>query len=95
MAYIQKNIKYYFNETDEFIFIDRSFLETIKINNFDNSVKLCREQFFGSQQNEYAIIYVNRYKAVNYSSFSNYYKCHNISSIEEEIILTSKASISV
>ena len=39
-SYTNKYKVLYFNETDEFIFIDRSFLETTRINNFYDSVKL-------------------------------------------------------
>ena len=94
-SYNEKYKVLYFNETNDFLFVARNPLETTIISIFDNSVKSCKMEFLGSQEKEYAIIYVNSYKAINYSSFSNNFECHKISIKEEETTLTSQTSILV
>jgi hypothetical protein len=79
----------YFNETDDFFLISRYDLTTTRISNFNNSIKLCRQPFLTKQSNVHGIIYFNDYKVVNYSNFSNYMKCNNISIKEEEFKITS------
>ena len=37
---------------------------------------------FSHQKNDYSIIYNNGYKLVNYSNFSDYHKCINLSVLE-------------
>jgi len=76
----------YFEETNDFMFISRYKLETTIYSNYNNSVKLCQEKMFSYQDYTNSIIYNNGYKLVNYSNFSNYMKCNNISISQKETI---------
>ena len=75
---------FYFNETDEFMLTARTSLSATRISNKDFSVILCDQMIFSQQENENSIIYNNGYKVVNFSNFSNYMTCTNITILNEE-----------
>ena len=76
-----KNYKVlYFKDTDDFMFISRKFLATTLLSNGNKTTKVCNKEIFSVQTNENSIIYNNGYKVVNYSNFSNYMICKNITS---------------
>ena len=69
---------YFFKESNNFMIIPRKNLSATLINNLDNSIIKCNIFFFSPQTNEYSIIYINDYKLVNYSNFSEHNQCYNI-----------------
>ena len=89
---INYNINYkvfYFKETDDFMFISRRILYMTLLNNFDNSIKSCKDVNYQEQILDYSIIYINDYKVVNINNFKNCKKCSNIQLLEEEHITIS------
>ena len=53
---------FYFNATDDFMLISRGYCTAVILRNFDNSIKLCKQNIFEFQANDYYIIYINEYK---------------------------------
>ena len=76
----------YFEETNDFMHISRLSLRTTLFNDDKNFMELCGKHSFSYQYNVNSIIYNNGYKLVNYSNFSNYMKCNNISISQKETI---------
>ena len=70
---------FYFTEIDDFMFVSIKHLVTTLIRNIDSYVKACKEHYFSIQYNDYSIIYTNNYQLVNFTNFSNYKKCSDIS----------------
>ena len=70
---------FYFNETNEFMFLfKKSFnISSIIFNNYNDSHG--EGPYFLLESNEYSLIYNNGYKIVYYSNFSGYGDCNNIS----------------
>ena len=85
----QSDLRYktfYFKETDEFIFISFYFLTATILNNLDNSIKKCQVRIFSIQNyenNAFSLIYINGYKVINYTNFTNYFQYIDISVLEE------------
>ena len=79
----------YFNETDEFLFVSRYDLTTTIVNNSDFSQQQCSKRGIFDRQNgnNFEMFYDEGYKVLNYTNFTNYNKCYNISILEEEEIL--------
>ena len=73
---------FYFNATDDFMLISRGYCTAVILRNFDNSIKLCKQNIFEYQANDYYIIYINEYKTVNYSNFSTFVQHNDISILE-------------
>ena len=74
---------FFFNETNDFILLSRNWLSMTILNNLNNSKNICHQiGIFSYQENEYSLIYINGYKVLNYSNFSNYCQCNDISLIE-------------
>ena len=72
----------YFYESDDFMLISKHYLTTTILNNKKKIMKKCFENFLGTQDNSYSLIYnndTNNYQIVNYSNFKNYQKSSNIS----------------
>ena len=77
-------IKFFFNETNDFILLSRNWLSMTIFNNLNNSKNICHQiGIFSFQENEYSLIYINGYQVLNYSNFSNYCQCNDISLIEK------------
>ena len=73
----------YFNETNDFMLVSRSYLTTTILHNSNKSITLCGKNIFPFQVNIYSIIYNNGYQYVNYTNFMNYLECNDISKLEE------------
>ena len=73
---------FYFNATDDFMLISRGYCTAVILRNFNNSIKLCKQNIFEYQANDYYIIYINEYKTVNYSNFSTFVQHKDISILE-------------
>ena len=74
---------FYFKESNEFMFISRTFLNSIILSSLNNSIRVCKQKIFSKQTNDYSIIYNNEYQLINYTNFSNYLQCINISLLEK------------
>ena len=70
------------------MFISEFHLTTTLLSNFNNSVKICKEDIFSEQSNHiFYIIFINgNYTVVNNENFENYEQCHNISILNDELI---------
>ena len=74
---------FYFIEIDDFMFISIRYLATTLVRNTDSSTKDCKGHYFSIQYNNYCIIYINGYQLVNFTNFSNYKKCKDISILKK------------
>ena len=75
---------FYFDETNEFILLSRHNLDLTILNNYNNSIMICNTRIFGTYHDkEYSLIYNNGYQVINYTNFTNYNQCFNISTLEK------------
>ena len=75
---------FYFNETNEFMLISKTYLTTTLYNDISGSLQKCGEDIFSRQNKNYYIIYNNGYQLINYNNYKDYTKCHDISMMNEE-----------
>ena len=74
---------FYFTESDDFMFVSRTELDITTINNTDNTVKICNQNPFNRQTNDYSLIYRNGYQVINYEKLTNYKKSKSLSIFQD------------
>ena len=65
------------------MFISRFLLKATTYNNFNNHIKKCNQKIFDEQNEDYSIIYNNKYELINNDNFRGAGKCKKISISEE------------
>ena len=77
---------FYFNSTDDFMFVSRDYKTTTLTNNLHKEVKICKKNKFNEGNFDFSIIFdntINDYILISFVNFYSFNKCNNVKILYE------------